>query len=76
VGFKRLHLEPGATQFVSFVLSTRELSVVDSTGRRIVPAGPVELWLGSAPPLLVPNRPTPNGRTAKLTITTSSTLPN
>jgi beta-glucosidase len=76
VGFRRLHIEPGATQFVSFVLGLRELSIVDSTGHRLVPTGPVELWLGSTQPIALPNHPAPNGQTAKFSITTSSPLPN
>jgi beta-glucosidase len=76
VGFKRLHVEPGATQFVSFVLGQRELSVVDTTGHRLVPAGPVELWLGSTQPITLPQRPPPTGKSAKFTITSTTTLAN
>jgi beta-glucosidase len=76
VGFKRIHLEPGTTQFVSFVLGPRELSIVDSTGHRLVPTGPVEVWLGSTQPITLPNHPAPNGRAAKFTITSSTSLAN
>jgi beta-glucosidase len=76
VGFKRVHLDAGATQFVSFVLGTRELSIVDASGRRVVPTGPVELWLGSTQPMMVPGRPAPVGQTAKFSITASTSLPN
>jgi beta-glucosidase len=75
-GFKRVHLEPGATQFVSFVLGPRDLSIVDPIGRRLIPTGPVELWLGSTQPTTLPGRLAPNGHSAKFTITASTTLPN
>jgi len=51
VGFKRVHLAAGSFQMVSFVLGSRELSIVDANGQRVVPAGAVELWIGSSQPI-------------------------
>jgi len=79
VGFERVHLPAGGFQIVSFVLSPRELSIVDPNGNRLVPAGPVELWLGSgqpATPLTKPTRPAPNGVALKFTVTASTPLPH
>jgi beta-glucosidase len=76
VGFLRVHLDAGASHFVSFTLTPRELSIVDPTGHRIVPAGAAELWIGSSQPISGPHLPPPNGRTLKFTITTSTPLPN
>ncbi len=76
VGFQRIHLNARASQTITFTLTPRELSIVDSTGRRLVPSGPVELWLGSTQPIALANHPAPNGQTIKFTITTSTTLPN
>jgi beta-glucosidase len=73
VGFKRVHLAPAAVQFVSFVLGPRELSIVDPSGQRQVPAGPVELWLGSSQSAETAHQP---GATLKFTIPTVTTLPN
>jgi beta-glucosidase len=76
VGFQRIHLEAHASQPVTFILTPREVSVVDTTGNRLVPAGPVELWLGSTQPITPPNRAPPTGHSAKFTITSTTTLPN
>jgi beta-glucosidase len=49
-GFKRLHLEPHATQKVEFELSARDVSTVDAAGvRRLVP-GDVAVWIGGGQP--------------------------
>jgi beta-glucosidase len=76
VGFQRIHLVAHASEPVTFILTPRELSVVDTTGRRLVPSGPVELWLGSTQPISPPNRPPPTGHSAKFTITSTTTVPN
>jgi beta-glucosidase len=77
VGFQRVHLNAGASQDVTFILTPRDLSIVDPTGHRLIPAGPVELTVGSTQPIQLPNRPAPNNKSAKFTITTTSApLPN
>jgi beta-glucosidase len=79
IGFERVHLAAGASQFVSFDVSPRELSVVDANGNRLVPAGPVELWLGSsqpAAPLTKPTVPAPSGVALKFRVTASTPVPN
>jgi len=75
-GFQRVHLAPKASETVTLTLTPRELSIVDPQGNRLVPAGPVELWLDSSQPVTIPNRPAPSGVSAKFTITTSFPLPN
>jgi len=45
------NLAAGSFQMVSFVLGSRELSIVDANGQRVVPAGAVELWIGSSQPI-------------------------
>jgi hypothetical protein len=75
-GFRRIHIDAHGFQLVSFILSPRELSIVDPNGNRVVPAGPVELWLGSGQPLNIPRHPAPNGVPLKFTITSSTPLPN
>ncbi len=76
VGFQRIHLNAGGSQSVSFLLSPRELSIVTPAGQREVPAGPIELWLGSGQPLTIPNRPTPAGAHLNLTLSATTSLPN
>jgi beta-glucosidase len=75
-GFRRIHMDAHGFQLVSFILSPRELSVVDPNGNRLVPAGPVELWIGSGQSPNIPRHPAPNGVSLKFTITTSTPLPN
>jgi len=76
VGFQRIHLDAHASQTVTFPLTPRELSIVDPAGNRLVPVGPVELWLGSSQPVTLPDRPTPNGVSLKFSITSSTPVPN
>jgi len=47
-GFKRVHLEPGASTTVSFDLGPDQLSILDAQMKRKVEAGPVEIRLGSS----------------------------
>jgi beta-glucosidase len=44
--FRRIHLEPHATQAVEFELSSRDVSTVDAAGARRVVPGEVEVWVG------------------------------
>jgi beta-glucosidase len=75
-GFQRIHLDAGASQNIAFLLTPRELSVVDPAGHRVVPAGLVDAWLGSCQPIPTPNHPAPSGTSLKFTITTTTALPN
>jgi beta-glucosidase len=89
-GFQRVHLAPGAFKFVSFVLTPRELSVVDLTGHRMVPTGPVEVWVGSSQPSNIPEQPAVSAKAGKaapavanqpgvalkFTVTETTPLPN
>jgi beta-glucosidase len=49
-GFARVHLAAGASTKVSFVLSARDLSVVDPAGDRMVAAGDYRLSVGGGQP--------------------------
>jgi beta-glucosidase len=68
-GFRRIHVAPGASQVVSFILTPRELSVVFADGTRSVPSGPVDLYLG-------PSEPSSTSHVLRLNITTSTPVPN
>jgi beta-glucosidase len=76
VGFQRVQLAPNASQTVTFTLTPRELSIVDPPGNRIVPTGPVSLWIGSSQPLNIPGRPAPSGVALNLTLTSTTPIPN
>jgi len=49
-GFQRIHLEAGASKVVSFVLTPRELSLVNAEGRRAVMPGRVVFYAGGGQP--------------------------
>ena len=49
-GFQRVHLQPGESQWVSFVIPPRQMSVVDGEGRRAVMPGRVVLYAGGGQP--------------------------
>ena len=46
-GFKRVHLEPGASTTVTFDVGPDQLSILDLQMRRKVETGPVEIRIGS-----------------------------
>jgi beta-glucosidase len=49
-GFRRVRLEPGETSRVSFVLSPRQLSMIDSEFHRVVEPGVFEISVGGKQP--------------------------
>lgn len=67
-----MHLDPGASQITSFILGIRELSIVTPQGDRLVPQGPVDLWIGSSQP----NAPSKSGVPLHLNITSTTPVPN
>jgi beta-glucosidase len=46
--FRRIHIEPGETKTVEFVLSTNSLAYFDNQERRIVEPGEFELYIGGS----------------------------
>ncbi|MBW4040202.1 MAG: beta-glucosidase [Acidobacteria bacterium] len=49
-GFQRIHLEPGASQKVSFDLDKRALGMVTEIGQPIIASGPYTLTIGGGQP--------------------------
>jgi beta-glucosidase len=47
-GFKRVHLEAGASTTVSFDVGPDQLSILDAQMRKVVEPGPVEIQIGSS----------------------------
>jgi len=68
-GFHRVHLEAGESKVVSFVITPREMSLVDAAGRRAVMPGRVTVYAGGAQPGYGP------GVQGSTTITTEQPLP-
>ena len=73
-GFSRIHLLPGKTKQVTFRLSPRQLSEVDSKGVRSVQPGRYSLSVGGSQPK-DPLAPTP-AQIASFTIVGSQELPH
>lgn len=46
-GFKRVHLEPGASTTVSFDVGPEQLSILDARMQKIVEPGPVDIRVGA-----------------------------
>ncbi len=73
-GFKRVQLEPGASETVRFSLRDRDLSIVDADGvRRIIP-GDVKVWIGGGQPLAGPGQPPSAGAETTFQITSEAEL--
>jgi beta-glucosidase len=47
-GFKRIHLDPGASTTVSFDVGPDQLSILDAQMQKVVEPGPVEIQIGSS----------------------------
>ena len=47
-GFKRVHLEPGASATVSFEIGPDQLSILDAHMNRVVEPGAVDVLLGAS----------------------------
>jgi beta-glucosidase len=75
-GFQRVYLEPGQSKKVTFTLTSRQLSVVDESGKRTVVPGKVQVWVGGGPPVRRSGLPKIAGVTTEFAITGGSTLPD
>lgn len=49
-GFQRVHLQPSESRWVSFVITPRQMSLVDEEGRRAVMPGRMVLYAGGGQP--------------------------
>ncbi len=48
LGYRRIHLEPGASATVAFSIPTTRLALSDRSLTRVVEPGDVDLWIGTA----------------------------
>jgi beta-glucosidase len=49
-GFQRLHLEPGESRQITFILSPRSLSQVDAQGKHVILPGQYRVFIGGSQP--------------------------
>jgi beta-glucosidase len=75
-GIRRVHLEPGQSQTITFPVSNRQLSIVDETGKRRVPPGTVQVWIGGGQPVSRAGMPKPAGVATQFTVVGESSLPD
>jgi beta-glucosidase len=69
VAFRRVVLRAGETRRVSFDMDARAMSIVQADGRRVVEAGPAELWVGGGQPLAAVTGVRAPGKMLKLQVT-------
>jgi beta-glucosidase len=50
VGFKRVHLEPGEQQELSFVVAPEQFSLIDAQGKRTTEPGRFRIAVGGRQP--------------------------
>jgi len=75
-GFKRVHLERGRRETVSFTLQDRNLSIVDEAGKHRIVPGAVEVWIGGGQEGARSGLPKTTGARTQFTITSEATLPD
>lgn len=49
-GFERIHLSPGETKTLTFVLTPGQLSLIDDEGRRVIEPGEFQVAVGGRQP--------------------------
>jgi beta-glucosidase len=72
-GFQRIHLASGQSQKVTFMLSDRDLSVVDAEGKRRIVKGTVKAWIGGGQPAA---NKSAAGVSTQFSIASEKTLPD
>ena len=72
--FRRVHVEPGATQHVQLAVPNRNLSVVDPDGNRKIVPGEVQVWVGGGQPVTRDGLAKPAGVSGSVKIKNEATL--
>jgi len=75
-GFRRVHLNRGQKETVSFKLRDRDLSIVDEAGKRRILPGTIQVWVGGGQPVSRTGLPKTAGVQTQFTITSEATLPD
>jgi beta-glucosidase len=75
-GFQRIHLVHGQTKTVTFSLRDRDLSVVDTEGKRRIVNAEIKAWIGGGQPAATTEKFASDGVSAKFKITSEATLPD
>jgi beta-glucosidase len=75
-GFERIRLARGQSKTVTFKLSDRDLSVVDTDGHRRIMNGEVKAWIGGGQPVTEGSKSATAGVSTQFKITSERTLPD
>jgi beta-glucosidase len=75
VAFRRVVLRAGESRRLSFDVDAKAMSVVQADGRRVVDAGPVQLWVGGGQPVAAVTGVRAPGQMLKLQVTGRAELP-
>jgi beta-glucosidase len=75
VAFQRVVLRAGESRRIRFDLGASAMSVVQADGRRVVAAGPAELWIGGGQPIAAATGVRAPGQMIKLQVTGRAVLP-
>ena len=74
-GFRRVHIDPRATQHVKITIPNRQLSVVGADGVRKIMRGELQVWMGSGQPVSREGMPKTAGTSGSIQFTGEATLP-
>jgi len=75
-GFQRVHLNPGQKMNVTFVLTPRDISLVDKDGHRAIVPGKLDLWIGGGQPISTPSVAKPAGVSVPFSVPGAAALPD
>lgn len=75
VAFQRVVLHAGEARRISFALDAKATSLVQADGRRVVDAGPVQLWVGGGQPVAAVTGVRAPGQLLELQVTGHAELP-
>ena len=75
-GFTRVHLASGEQRTVSIPLRDRELSIVDENGKRRIPVGTIEVWIGGGQPVAGVGQTPASGARTQFRVTSEAMLPD
>jgi len=72
--FRRIHLEPGASELVQLTVPHRNLSIVDLEGNRKIVPGEMQVWVGGGQPVTREGLPKTAGVAGLVKIEAEATL--